>query len=126
MIHFDTSFLVRACINGTAEDLVIRRWVRDGEQFGVSAIAWAQFLCGPVSPDDARVVAALLAQPQPFDVDDAGVAARLYNETGRRRSSFADCVIAAAALRAEAPLATSDLRDFRRFEPFGLRLVSPT
>jgi predicted nucleic acid-binding protein len=33
-------------------------------------------------------------------------------------------MIAATAVRAQAVLATSDLADFRRFEPFGLKLAT--
>ena len=122
MIHLDTSFLVRALIRGTAEDRAFRAWVRDGEQLGVSSLAWAQFLSGPVSADGARAVAELLEEPLPFGVDDAGVAARLYNETGRN-GSLADCMIAAAAIQAQALLATANVADFQRFEPMGLRLT---
>ena len=76
-----------------------------------------------LSVESASVVAALLEEPEPFGADAAPVAARLFNETGRRRNSLADCMIAATALQAGAELATADLSDFRRFESLGLRLA---
>ena len=54
---------------------------------------------------------------------DAERAAHLFNETGRRSKSFADCCIAAAAVRAGAKLATSNEDDFKRMVPHGLQLA---
>ena len=48
--------------------------------------------------------------------------AKLFNDTGRRSRSRADCMIAAHAIRRDAVLVTADAPDFRVFRKFGLRL----
>lgn len=123
MIHLDTSFLIRALVRGSAEDQRLRDWLRKGEPLGMSAIAWAEFLCGPVEVAQLQFVGLIVSQRAPFAEDDAVLAARLFNDSGRRRGSLADCMIAAAAIREQAPLATDNPSDFRRFHGAGLRIV---
>lgn len=66
----------------------------------------------------------VLGEPVAFGSLDATLAALLFNAPGRRRSSMADCMIAAAALNADAELATSNAGDFRRFARHGLVLAT--
>jgi predicted nucleic acid-binding protein len=124
VIHLDTSFLVRALAAGTPQDRKLRAWLAAEEPLGMSAVAWAEFLCGPVDPAGLDLVARIVEERVPFGEGDAVLAARLFNETGRRRGSLADCMIAASAIRGGATLATENPRDFRRFEPAGLSLAA--
>lgn len=119
MIHLDTSFLIRSLVPGTREDRELRRWLAGGEQVVMSSIAWTEFLCGPVDAAAAAAVNGLLAERLPFEEEDATQAAALFNASGRRRGSLVDCMIAAVAVRAGAPLATSNRADFRPFEGEG-------
>jgi len=90
----------------------------------MSLIAWAEFLCGPVETNDVDLAARIIQDRVPFVDEDAGVAARLFNLSGRRRGSLIDCMIAAVALRAGASLATTNPEDFRRLESAGLEVVA--
>ncbi len=124
MIHLDTSFLIRSLVVDSPEDGMLRGWLRAGETLAMSSIAWTEFLCGPVSAEAAEVAATLVTDRRAYEEADAAVAARLFNSTGRRRGSLVDCMIAAVALRAEAPVATSNPDDFRRFESAGLEVLT--
>lgn len=121
VIHLDTNFLVALTRDESRARARITNWLHEHREIHVSAVAWAEFLCGPIR--DTASVEALLPSPVPFEADDAAKAATLFNATGRRSRSLQDCMIAAAAIRANAELATIDVKDFRRFEQFGLRIA---
>jgi len=89
----------------------------------MSAIAWAEFLCGPPPFGLDEAVRDLVRDVVPVAASHAERAATLFNAGGRRTRSLADCVIAAVAIEAGAALATSNIQDFRRFVPHGLRLA---
>lgn len=125
MIHLDTSFLIRALVRGTPEDAALRRWLAAGTSLAIDALVWAEFLCGPLTADGVEAAKGLLGEPVPFGAAEATLAARLFNESGRRRGTLVDCMIAAGALQRGAALATSDIADFRRLEAFGLELIRP-
>lgn len=120
MVHLDTSFLIRALVPGTEQDEQLRNWLRRYEQLAISSIAWTEFLCGPLQTEQIDTAARIIPHCIEFAEPDARLAARLFNETGRRRGSLTDCMIAASALRAGAALATASPADFRRFEGLGL------
>ena len=61
----------------------------------------------------------------PMDAATATLGSRLYNFTGRRSRSLADCLIAATAILAGQPLASANLSDFQPFTAYGLTLFSP-
>jgi predicted nucleic acid-binding protein len=50
MIHLDTNFLIASLTPATAEGRRVSKWLGAGETVGLSVIAWAEFLCGPVTP----------------------------------------------------------------------------
>ena len=123
MIHLDTSFLIRALNVGTSEDRKLREWIGVGETLSMSTVAWAEFLCGPLEESEIALAAQMVGHHSDFTPDHAAIAARLFNESGRRRGSLIDCMIAAAALTDGAPIATVNVADFCRFEDFGLKVV---
>ena len=126
VVHLDTSFLIRALVPGTGEDRCLREWLATDVTIEMSVVGWAEFLCGPVDEHQTRLARQLLRPPVPIVDEDAQVGARLFSQTGRRRGSLADCLLAASAIRAGAAFATSNLSDFKRFGPHGLMLIPPS
>jgi predicted nucleic acid-binding protein len=124
MIQLDTSFLIRALIPGTTEDGLLRRWVSGGRALAVSAVVWTEFLCGPLRPREIQLAAQVVGPVLPFGGDEATVASDLFNQSGRRRGSLVDCMVAASAICHGAALATANPDDFRRFAARGLEVVS--
>lgn len=123
MIHLDTSFLIRALVQGSPEDEILREWIATGESLGMSTIAWAEFLCGPINEAVLSLASVIVKQRLDYTEAMAVTAARLFNGSGRRRGSMVDCMIAAAAMEANAAIATANPADFRRFKALGLALA---
>ena len=123
MIHFDTNFLIQATVAGSPAHEHFCRWVSAGENFGVSSIAWSEYLCGPLDATARTLAAQIFPNPEAFLPADAGLAATLFNQTGRRSRSLADCMIAATAIRCGAKLATVNLADFQPLAAHGLILA---
>lgn len=123
MIHLDTNFLIEALVPSSLAGVKLQTWLRDGEDVGISSIAWSEFLCGPLTPEDEEVAQLLFPQPDSFLASDAYKAAELFNATGRRTRSLADCQIAAIALRCGARVATANESDFIVFQSHGLSLA---
>lgn len=120
----DTNYLIAYA--GEADAGVVAQvdeWILGGKKLHCSAIAWAEFLCGPVLEEEVRAMASLLADIIPVTPDLAAEGARLFRETGRRSRSLADCIIAATAIHAREPLATLNRADFEPFLAHGLELV---
>ena len=123
MIHLDTSFLIRGLVQGSAEDRALRKWLKEGEPLAMNTVAWTELLCGPLEESQLEHVTRVVSQRVAFLEEDSVVSARLFNESGRRRGSLIDCMIAASALRSGEPLATANAADFRRFAAYGLALL---
>ena len=123
MIHLDTSFLIDALVVGSTQEAQVVGWLSASETLGISAVAWGEFLCGPLSPTAEALARQLLPEAVALERADAEKAAELFNLTGRRSKSYADCCIGAVAIRATAPLATSNRDDFISMVPHGLRLA---
>jgi predicted nucleic acid-binding protein len=123
MIHLDANFLIQALVPSSSAEANLQTWRKDGEDLGICSIAWSEFLCGPLTHDEEVLAQMLFPVPEPFLSSDAHKAAELFNATGRRSRSLADCQIAAVALRCEARMATGDVTDFTPFQSHGLTLA---
>lgn len=122
-IHLDTSFLIRALIADSLENQKLRDWLASGDTVAVSSIAWAEFLCGPLTDSELELTARIVGTPLDFTPEHAAIAARLFNTSRRRRGTMMDCMIAAVALGARSQFATANDGDFRRFVEQGLQLA---
>lgn len=122
MIHLDASFLIRASDGATRENQLLRGWIRKNVEIAISAVAWMEFMAGRQTREQAALAARIVGEPLSFTAEDGTRAAAFFNETGRRRGSAVDCMIAAAAVGAKASLATSNASDFNRFK--GLEVLT--
>lgn len=122
MIHLDANFLIDALVVGSEQEAQIVSWLEAGEPLEISSVAWGEFLCGPLSPAAEAIARQLFPGAASLERVDAETAALLYNASGRRSRSFADCCIAAIAIRTGARLATSNRSDFLLMVAEGLEL----
>jgi len=125
MIHLDTSFLIHALVPSSPADRRLRGWLRRGDALAISAVAWAEFLCGPIGDLEIESVTGMFREITAYTAADSEMTARLFNLGGRRRGSLPDCMIAAVAVRAGAALATANPGDFRRFGSTSLAVLEP-
>lgn len=125
-LHLDSNAMVAlADPTGTVWAQVMEE-IQGGGLPETSAVAWHEFVRGPLTAEDRLRVERLLdARVLAVTRSTAELAAMLFNATGRRRASTADCFIAATAIEMGAALVTVNLADFQRFEPQGLKLLTP-
>jgi predicted nucleic acid-binding protein len=124
MIHLDTNYVIGLVTLNSPLRPILFGWVNGGEKLAVSAVAWSEFLNGPVKTQQIHDALFLLdGRIIPFSEAEAEKAAELFNHTGRKRGAKPDCFIAAAAIQAGVPLATRNTKDFQPFVPLGLRLA---
>lgn len=123
MLELDANFLIAVLRDDTKATRLIRPWLTRNDRVVMSAVAWSEFLCGPLISEDEEQARMVVSSIEPFTIEDAAFAAELFNSTGRRSRSHADCMIAAGALRRGAVLATFDRSGFAPFRRFKLALA---
>ena len=52
MIHLDANILIEAAQQKSQVQDRLRGWLQHGERFSVSALAWAEFLSGPLTAEN--------------------------------------------------------------------------
>jgi hypothetical protein len=50
MIHLDTNYLIGVLVKGASAAEDVAGWLAAGQPLATSAIAWTEFLNGPVTP----------------------------------------------------------------------------
>lgn len=125
MICLDTNYLIRALVPGTTEARKVGEWLDNGEPLAIPAIAWYEFLCGPIITDEEIQLALAVVSENvlPFEQSEAAESARLFNAAGRKRALRVDAMIAGTAVAAGASLATNNRTDFKPFIDHGLALL---
>ena len=123
MIQLDTNVLI-GLLTGHPVGAQVRALQAEGTSFACSAIVWSEFLNGPADEDSVRLMDAFLKrQILSFEREDAALAARLFNVTGRKRGLRFDSMVAATALRRDETLLTLNRDDFEPFVKAGLKLA---
>ena len=124
MIQLDANYLILSAIASTPQNADLQRWLSQGEETSASAIAWMEFVTGPVQPEVIDSVRQIIEDRiVPVGRDEAELAASLFNLAGRKQALRYDCLIAATAILAGARLATANRSDFSLFVPHGLKLA---
>jgi hypothetical protein len=76
MIHLDTNYLIGLLVKGSPQALEVDAWLAAGQPLAASAIAWTEFLNGPVTPlEVSRAEAVLQSRIVPFGRPEAVLAA---------------------------------------------------
>ena len=97
--------------------------LRKGGEASTCSVAWHEYVRGPLlDKDRSRVLRVIESRILNLDRRHAETAAKLFNTTGRRRGSTADCLIAAVAIDSNLEMVTCNTGDFELFIPHGLRL----
>jgi predicted nucleic acid-binding protein len=123
VVALDSNFLINARQRGSREAKQLSQWLAAQCFIQVSAVAWSEYRCGPLAPDELAITLQFINSIEPFLREDADLAGMLFEQTGRRSRSHPDCMIAAHAIRREAFLATANVAAFRPFRRHGLQLV---
>lgn len=123
-LQLDTNVLIAISHAASPLKRRLHSLVEDGVAIETSAIAWHEFMRGPVRKGEPEALeAALQSRIIPLERDAAELGAILFNLGGRRRNSAVDCLIAAVAITREAHLLTRNIADFERFAEHGLKLA---
>jgi predicted nucleic acid-binding protein len=124
--HLDTNALIALADPALVLFQITSELIEAGDIPARSAIAWHEFVRGSVSEDDiSRADEVVDGRILSLDRQTAEKAADLFRKTGSRRTSTADCLIAATAILSGATLLTANRDDFMRFEAYGLKLLAP-
>jgi predicted nucleic acid-binding protein len=124
-LHLDTNALIALSDPSQAMFGIIEHHLREGWSVGTDAVAWHEYVRGPLLAEDRERVLLIIDQKViPLTREISERAAFLFNHSGRRRGSTSDCLIAAACMFENAELVTENWEDFHPFVPHGLRFAS--
>jgi predicted nucleic acid-binding protein len=64
MIHLDTNYLIGLAVAGSPEAQRVEQWLASGEAVAASALAWTEFLNGPVESHEITLVESVIGWDQ--------------------------------------------------------------
>lgn len=122
MIQLDTNVLIALPHLIQQNHPFIER-IAKGEAASVCVPVWYEYLIGPLESGEPELTLHFVRKEVfALEIEDAILAASLFNLSGRKRGLKTDALIAAAAIRRDAELFTLNLQDFLPFVKQGLRL----
>ena len=124
-ILLDTNALI--ALSDPTDNLfrILEESLKAGARALSCSVAWHEYVRGPLLDGDRdRALRVVESRILPLERRHAEAAADLFNKTGRRRGSTADCMIAAVAMAQDAVLLTRNVSDFMKFEVYGLGLLA--
>ena len=122
-LHLDTNCLIDLLLGNNKTRSVLKTKLLVGWKCSTSAIAWHEFVCGPLTSEQRQDIWDFLeGRILPLDFGIAELAADIFNKTGRKKGSKADCIIAATAIHHKAKLLTWNKVDFKSMKKLGFAL----
>jgi predicted nucleic acid-binding protein len=114
-VHFDTSVLIDILTRDRPLLAPYEHGVTSGHRMEMSTIALYEWLRGPRSELEIRLLGAICPKDRivRFGPAEAELAADLYRTVKRARGREADIAIAACAIEHEAAIWTTNPRDFQ-------------
>ncbi|MFM7179937.1 MAG: type II toxin-antitoxin system VapC family toxin [Verrucomicrobiales bacterium] len=123
-LHLDTNAIIALGDPSHAFFRAVEKCLEEGGSVCTDAVAWHEYIRGPVQPAEAaRALLILENRVVELTRRTAETAAILFNATGRRRASTADCLIAASCMAEDATLLTQNVEDFKPFASHGLKIA---
>ena len=114
MIVVDTSALIDSLVGPKRSAPSMRALIEAGERLALPTLVLYEWWRGPRLSEELAAQEALFPSESalPFGVEQATVAARLYQSVGRPRGREIDLAIAAHAISRDASLWTLNAEDF--------------
>jgi predicted nucleic acid-binding protein len=115
MILLDTSVLIDGLTGSKRSARALRRAIVEGERIVLCTLVLYEWLRGPRLPEEVAAQEALFPGGSAigFGIEEAHIAAQLYQELRRKRGREVDLAIAATALCWDARLWTLNVQDFK-------------
>lgn len=123
-IHLDTNYLIEIHTAESKSRSVLKSLLKQEAEFAISALTWHEFLCGPVlEKHKDNIIDLVENRIIPLNSEMAELGAELFNFSGRRKGTKADCLIAATAICINSEFLTWNTNDFKKFTSLGLKLI---